>query len=95
MQWAEGRNYLQKTDATITYKFDWSNWLNGGTIASFVVTGTGLTVNSQLLGNTAVLVSVSGADLDARRTLTCSITTSPNPYAQTESRSVTIEGVAP
>lgn len=95
MLWMEGRNYLQKTDATITYKFDWSSWLNGGTIASWTVTGTGLTVASQLLNQTAVLVSVSGADLAVLRTLTCSITSSPNPYAQTTSRSVTIEGIAP
>lgn len=95
MQWAAGRNYLQKTDATITYLFNWSNWLNGATITSFTVTGTGLTVSSIAQGTTAVAVSVSGADLGVRRTLTCSVTTSALPYVQTDSRSITIEGAAP
>lgn len=95
MQWVAGRNYLQKTDATITYLFDWTDWLEGATIASFTVTGTGLTVTSSAYGATGVAVSVSGADLATRLTLTCSVTTSANPYAQTDSRSVTIEGTAP
>ena len=94
MQWVEGRNYLQKTDATVTYCFNWAPWLNGATIQSFTVTGAGsLTVQSQVMNQCQIFVSVSTPELGVPRELNCEITTSPTPYAQTVSRSVTIEGV--
>ena len=95
MQWVEGRNYLQKTSSTLTYCFDWSQWLNGLNIASYSVTAaSGLTVASSRNDTTRVWVSISGVTLASPKTLTCTITTNANPYAQTDSRSITIEGVS-
>lgn len=96
MQWVEGRNIQQKTNATITYRFDWSQWLNGQTITAYTVTAeSGITVAASKNDSTSVYVSISSPTLASRKTLTCAITSSAQPYAQTDSRSVTIEGVSP
>lgn len=95
MQWVEGRNYQQKTTSTLTYCFDWRPWLNGLTIASYSVSAaSGLTVATSRNDTGRVWVSVSGVTLNEPKALTCTITTNANPYAQTDSRSVNIEGIS-
>lgn len=93
MQWTPGRNYLQGVSETKTYCFDWTAWLNGEKITSFTVTAqSGLTASASQKYGTQVYVSVTSPTLGVPKTLTCQITSSANPYAQTVSREITIEG---
>lgn len=93
MQWTPGRNYKQGVSETKTYCFDWSAWLDGQVIASYTVTGaSGITVSAYQKDGGCIYASVTSPTLGVPKTLTCQITTTAAPYAQTVSRSVTIEG---
>lgn len=63
-------------DATLDYKFDMTNWLDGDTIASHTVTvDTGITKNSDAKTTTDVTVWLSGGTAGSSYKVTCRITT--------------------
>jgi hypothetical protein len=63
-------------DAILTYSWDWTAWLDGDTIASYVVTSqTGLTIDSDNQVAGVVSAVVSGGNPGRLMWATCSIVT--------------------
>ena len=70
--------YLKDPEATLDYKFNWLEWLDGDTIATQVVTiDDGATVESSAITdtNTSVTAFVSGGTVGRSYVLSCNITT--------------------
>lgn len=63
-------------DAKKDYIFDWAAFLNGDTIAGYVLTAAGdVTIASDSQTDTAVTVWVRDVDADATGSVTCHIVT--------------------
>lgn len=68
--------YVKDPDAVLDYAFDWSAWLaDGEGIASYTITATGVTVDSDSQAAGIVTVWVSGGTAATTATLACRITT--------------------
>lgn len=74
-----GREHIKDPDATLKYKFDWSDWLaTGETIISQVITAeTGITADSGTItdSSTTVTVELSGGTAGGVYDVACKITT--------------------
>ena len=82
--------YLKDPEATLDYKFNWLEWLDGDTIATQVVTiDDGATVESSAITDTdtSVTAFVSGGTVGRSYVLSCKITTVGG---RTDERSLTI-----
>lgn len=75
-------------DATLDYQFDWSAYLTDPADAiasgSFIVEG-GLTIHSQVFGQSAAVVWLSGGSVGLTYRVTCRITTNGG---RTDERSI-------
>jgi hypothetical protein len=69
--------FTKDADAVLDYEFDWTAWLTDGeTIASHVVTVTGVTLDETTASDTAVVAWVSAGTAGTTATIACRITTS-------------------
>ena len=70
-------NYFPKDPAAVLdYEFDWSTWLTEGeTIASHVVTVSGVNLDSTTASTTSVVAWVSAGTAGTKATVACKITT--------------------
>jgi len=73
--------FLKDPDATLDYKFDWSDWLETGEeISTFsLIVPTGLTEVSSSNDNDSVTVWLSGGTAGLTYGVTCRITTDSFP----------------
>ena len=71
-----GPYLLKDPDSNLDYTFDWTEWLDGDTVASSTVTVTGGTKGTTSNTSTAVTVWVSGGTSNQTITVACKITTS-------------------
>lgn len=67
--------FIKDPDSTLDYKFDWTTWLNGDTIASYTVTVSGVTLDSDTNDTTSVTAWASGGTLGSVATIVCQVTT--------------------
>lgn len=87
---APGDTIPKDPDAVLPYDFDWTDWLDGATIATRTVTvSSGLTKDSDsiMAGSLKVRVWLSGGTAGQTYTVACKITTSDN---RTDERTVSI-----
>lgn len=88
--YVEGLKLYKDPDAVLDYKFDWSDWLNGDTISTRLVTvDSGITKNSDSISdtNTSVTVWLAGGTIGSSYSVHCRITTAAG---RTDDRTVTI-----
>jgi hypothetical protein len=85
-------SFVKDPDATLDYKFDWSNWLTGSEIiSSFALdVPSGLTLDSSSNDNTSVTAWISGGTVNTKYAVGCEITTNSSP-ARVDERSITIK----
>lgn len=67
--------YIKDPDSILDYSFDWSEWLGADTISSYVITVSGVTLDSDSNTATAVTVWLSGGAAGTVATVECEITT--------------------
>lgn len=85
--------FTKDPDATLDYKFDWSNWLdsdNNEVIDSFTIDAdSGITVDSSSAtdSNTSVTVWLSGGTASVTYAVRCEVTTDSAP-ARTDERTI-------
>lgn len=88
MNWVEGLTIDKDPDKVCDWAFDWTGWLAGDTIASYVMTvESGLTKDTDSNTDTAVTVWLSGGSPGKTYTVACKITTVSTP-ARVEERTV-------
>ena len=88
MNWYDGLTLGKLPDTVIKYQLTWTDWLNGETIASSVVTSdSGLTVDSYGNTDTVVTMTLSGGTIDTTYNVRCAITTA----SQSTYRDITID----
>lgn len=72
----QGRLWQAKAAASnLDYTVDWSQWLEGDTIASVTVTGNGVTIGTTEFTSTQVSFMVSGGTLNTIASVVVEITT--------------------
>lgn len=92
MNWYDGITLGKLPDTQIVYEWDWSNWLNGETLVTAVITAdTGLTVDSYSNTGLVVEATLSGGVIDETYNVRCSITTA----TQSTYRDITIDCGSP
>ena len=76
-------------DATLDYSFDWTDWLDGETIAEYEVTVDGVTKVSDVRAGAIVTAWISGgvASPGTFASVTCSVTTDSSPQ-RTDERTI-------
>lgn len=81
---------IKDPDAELDFAFDWSAWLGDGEgIASYTITATGMTVDSDSESGGVVTVWVSGGAAGADATVACRVVTDNVP-PRTDERTATI-----
>lgn len=74
-------------DSTVDYEWDWSDWLEGDTIASVVwVVPAGITQTTQSNTTTAATIWLSGGTDGTTYEVTCRITTAAGRTADRSAR---------
>jgi hypothetical protein len=83
--------FSKDPQATLDFKWDWSNWLaNSEVISSVTITApTGITVSNQSNTTNTVTVWLSGGTAGVNYDVTCKITTSNTP-ARIDERTISI-----
>ena len=85
------KTFLHDPDAKLTYGFDWSDWLDGETIASSTwIVPTGITATGENNTDSETSVMISGVTAKASFVITNRITSSTG---EIEDRSFIIKGM--
>lgn len=88
MNWYDGFTLGKYPGTEIVYPWNWTDWLNGETIVTAVVTAdTGITVDSYSNTDTVVTMRLSGGTIDTAYNVRCAITTA----SQSTYRDITID----
>jgi hypothetical protein len=96
IEWYKGIEFEIDPDATLTYSFNWNDWLDDGAgidSYSIIVDEDDVTVTDVTQAGGIVSLSISGVAEGARVPVTCRITTD-EAAPQTDDRTISIVGVA-
>jgi hypothetical protein len=94
IEWVEGLELVIDPDATLTYSFRWSSWLETGVeIAAYEIIADDeqVTIENVVEADGVVSLSISGVAAGAKVPVTCRITTD-EAVAQTDDRTIIMIG---
>lgn len=87
----QGKPSIKKNpNAELTYSWDWTKWLDGGTIALFRVTSKGCNIEEFSLTGNVVTALVSGGRIGVEAWIRCEIVTVGTPTSPQKAESRTL-----